>query len=185
MLTSLTLTSLTFDVTPADQLRAEEKQELIQFCTMAYDENFDGLFEGLPVSVHVRARLAGTLVSHAAWATRWLQPEGLPLLRTAYVEAVATALPYRSQTFGTAVMQQVAANLGEFDLAALSPAVKAITLYQRLGWELWQGPLSIRTESGLLATPQECVMILRLACTPAPLDITRALSAEWRLGELW
>src|SRR5215212_9719657 len=80
---------LTFDVTPAEKMQSEEKQELIQFCTIAYSENFEGLFEGLPGSVHVRARLAGTLVSHAAWVTRWLQPQELPLLRTAYVEAVA------------------------------------------------------------------------------------------------
>lgn len=176
---------LTFDVTPADELRADEKQELIAFCAKAYDENFDRLFEGLPGSVHVRARLAGTLVSHAAWATRWLQPEELPLLRTAYVEAVATAAPYRNQGFGAAVMQRLAASLNEFDLGALSPATQAITLYQRLGWELWQGPLSIRTADGLFTTPQENVMILRLARTPASLDLRRALNAEWRPGELW
>jgi len=53
-----------------------------------------------------------------------------------------------------------------------------------LGWELWRGPLYIRTAEGPLATPSAEVMILKLPRTP-PLDLEAALSAEWREGELW
>ncbi len=56
--------------------------------------------------------------------------------------------------------------------------------YERLGWELWCGPLAIRTERGLVATPGEEVMILRLSKTPA-LDLDHRLTAEWRQGEVW
>ncbi len=177
--------SLTFDVTPAAQLSVHEKQELIQFCATAYDENFDWLFDLMPNSVHVRARLDGALVSHAAWVTRWLQPAELPMLRTAYVEAVATALAHRGRGYAAAVMQQVAVSIDAFDLGGLSPATQALPLYERLGWELWQGPLSIRTDQGLLPTPGEQVMILRLPRTPIQLDVQSALSAEWRHGDLW
>jgi aminoglycoside 2'-N-acetyltransferase I len=56
--------------------------------------------------------------------------------------------------------------------------------YARLGWELWRGPLFVRTDAGLMPTPDEEVMILRLPRT-TPLDLDSPLSAEWREGELW
>jgi len=81
------------------------------------------------------------------------------------------------------VMQRLAADVQDFELAALSPSDPAF--YERLGWELWQGPLFIRTDDGLLLSPgEEQVMILRLPRTP-PLDLDAPLSAEWRQGELW
>jgi aminoglycoside 2'-N-acetyltransferase I len=79
-------------------------------------------------------------------------------------------------------MQRVAAGIGSYELGALSPARQSI--YKRLGWDTWQGPLSIRTDDGLLATPGDEVMALRLAQTPR-LDVTQPLTAEWREGELW
>jgi hypothetical protein len=57
--------------------------------------------------------------------------------------------------------------------------------YVRLGWERWRGPLFIRTNVGLDPTPEESVMILRLAGTPTDLDLNEPLCAEWRAGELW
>jgi hypothetical protein len=82
------------------------------------------------------------------------------------------------------------ATLDEYDLAALCPA--DTRLYGHLGWEYWQGPLFIRQVpeppthlEGLIPTPEERVMVLRLPRTP-PLDMTQSLSAEWRPGgELW
>ena len=173
---------LSFDVIHATQLTAIQKVEIINLCAAAYEENFDRLFESLPDSTHVLARLDGELVSHAAWVTRWLQPDGHGLLRTAYVEAVATAPAYQGRGFGTAVMQQLSAEIGDYDLGALSPSDPAF--YERLGWALWHGPLAIRMEDGLLPTPDEQVMILQLVRTPH-LDTNALLTAEPREGELW
>jgi aminoglycoside 2'-N-acetyltransferase I len=103
-------------------------------------------------------------------------------LRTAYVEAVATEPAFQRRGFATAVMQRVAHAIGDFDLGGLSPS--EVGFYERLGWELWRGPLSIRSAAGLIPTPNERVMILRLPRTP-PLDLHSPLSAEWREGELW
>jgi aminoglycoside 2'-N-acetyltransferase I len=116
------------------------------------------------------------------WVTRWLQPGTLPVLRTAFVEAVATDPAYQGRRLATAVMRALHAGILDFDLGGLSPA--RYGLYTRLGWELWRGPLFIRTDDGPLATPDEEVMILRLPRTP-PLDLDVSLSAEWREGELW
>ena len=175
--------NLQFQINRADELNAEERTALIELCTAAYEENFDHLFSSLPGATHVLGRLDGAIVTHAAWVTRWLQPAGFPLLRTAYIEAVATAPAQQGRGFGTAVMQHLQAHIQDYDLGALSPSEEAF--YARLGWERWKGPLAIRTTSGLEASPpDEEVMILRLPGTPA-LDLNVLLSAEWREGELW
>jgi aminoglycoside 2'-N-acetyltransferase I len=71
-----------------------------------------------------------------------------------------------------------------FDLAGLCPSDRGVRLYERLGWQFWRGPLSIRTEDGLLATPEERIMFLPLR--PAlHLNAELPLSAEWRPDDLW
>lgn len=174
---------LTFQISKATELTQNDRQALIDLCTAAYEEAFDHLFDSLPDSTHIIARINNEIVSHAAWVTRWLQPEGLSELRTAYIEAVATLPRYQGQGFGSAVMRNLVPLIKDYELAALSPSYSAF--YARLGWELWQGLLFIRTAEGLEASPaDEEVMILRLPQTP-PLDLHAGLSAEWRIGELW
>ncbi len=175
--------TLQFQVAKADEFTETDRSALIQLCTAAYEEDFAHLFTSLPGSVHVLGQLHGEIVTHAAWVTRWLQPAGLPLLRTAYIEAVATAPQHQGRGFGAAVMRELQAHIQKFDLGALSPSY--YQFYERLGWELWRGPLAIRTASGLEPTPpDEEVMIMRLPATPM-LDLTALLTAEWREGELW
>jgi aminoglycoside 2'-N-acetyltransferase I len=179
---------LMLEVVPAEELAPATRAEIIDLCTRAYAERFDHLFESLPGSVHVLARLGnpgGELVSHAAWVVRWLQPEQCLSLRTAYVEAVATAPEYQRRGFATAVMKQVGASIAQrgYDLGALSPS--NAEFYLPFGWELWRGPLAIRTPNGLVPTPGEQVMVLRLPRTPPTLDLDVRLTAEWRIGELW
>jgi hypothetical protein len=80
-------------------------------------------------------------------------------------------------------MRRLAEAIGDFDLGALSPTTAGI--YERLGWEFWRGPVSIRGREGLIPTPDEEIMILRLPSTP-PIDPNTPLSAEWRdMEELW
>jgi aminoglycoside 2'-N-acetyltransferase I len=176
------------EVVPADALDPAARREIINLCESAFEEDFSRLFELLPGSVHVLVREdGGRLVSHAEWVTRWLQADGLPLLRTAYVEAVATARDRQRQGLGATVLRRVTETLvvePRWELAALSPSYP--DFYTRLGWELWHGPLAIRRDAGIEPSPAgEQVMILRLPRTPAALDITARLTAEWREGELW
>lgn len=156
---------------------------LVALCSAAYDEDFAPILRVQEPEAHVLGLLDGELVAHACWVTRALAPGGLPPLRTAFVEAVATSERQRRRGFASAVLRRLAAAVADFELAALSPSRPAF--YERLGWRLWQGPLAIRCHDGtLLPTPDDEVMILPLARTPA-LDPTGLLTAEWRTGELW
>jgi aminoglycoside 2'-N-acetyltransferase I len=162
--------------------------EIIALCEAAYEEDFSHLFEQLPDSVHILARdECGSLVSHAEFVPRGLQAGGRAIMRTAYVEAVATAAGHRRKGLATAVLQRlvdVVAADPTWQLAALSPSDAAF--YERVGWELWRGPLAIRRDGRLEPSPDdEQVMIRRLPPTPPGLDMTALLTAEWREGELW
>jgi aminoglycoside 2'-N-acetyltransferase I len=173
---------LTFERVPVESIGRAQWREIIDLCSVAYDEDFAALFRTLPDTTHILARQGNRLVSHACWVVRWLQPGDLRPLRTAYLEAVATAPEYQGLGFGSAVMRRAAAEITDFELGGLSPG--RYSFYERLGWEPWRGPLAIRTDDGLLITPRDNAMVLRLPCTPE-LDLDAPMTAEWRVGELW
>jgi aminoglycoside 2'-N-acetyltransferase I len=172
---------LTIQIIDGAGLPAATRAEIVRLCTAAYGEDFEPYLI-YPSPVHVLGYLGEALVSHAMWVTRWLQAGAAAPLRTAYVEAVATDPACQGRGYASAIMRRLAAEVVDFDLAALSPSDEAF--YARLGWERWRGPLAIRAAHGILATPDEEAMVLRLPATP-PLDLGAPLSAEWRDGELW
>jgi aminoglycoside 2'-N-acetyltransferase I len=174
---------LSFETFESRTLPPRVFEQVRDLCTEAYQEDFSELLPQLGPGVHVLGLLDGVLVSHAMWVTRWLQPAGGGLLRTAYVEAVATKPSQQRRGFARDVLAHLAGEIRDYDLGALSPSDEGF--YARLGWEPWRGPLFIRRDGQVDPTPEESVMILRLARTPADLDVTTSLSAEWREGELW
>jgi aminoglycoside 2'-N-acetyltransferase I len=159
------------------------RQEIISLCNRAYEENMASLFETFVNATHILGYCEGELVSHALWVTRYLQAGTNPIMRAAYIEAVATEADYRKRGFASSIMNHLIDEIQDYELAALSPF--SVEFYRRLGWELWSGPLFIRKNEKLLASPDdEEVMIFRLPKTP-PLDLNAPLSAEWRAGEPW
>jgi aminoglycoside 2'-N-acetyltransferase I len=149
-----------------------------RLCHQAYGEDLARYFDDIGPGDHLLGWGNGELVSHLMWVTRWLQPGEEPLLRTAYVELVATAPAYQGRGHATALLEQFPAEVAE--LAALGPATES--LYTRQGWRYWRGPLAVRTERGLVPTPEERIMVLLLPKSPA-LDFDLPLSVEWRPGE--
>ncbi|MFN8583172.1 MAG: GNAT family N-acetyltransferase [Gemmatimonadaceae bacterium] len=153
--------------------------ELRELCDLAYGQPVFDTFGG---AEHVLGWERGRLVAHAMWIRRWLQPLGWAPLATAYVELVATHPNDRNRGYATAIMERVAAEIADEEWGALSPATEG--LYSRLGWQVWSGPLFVRTPDGLKSTPDDHVMVLPLLRTPA-LDMQAPLSIEWRPGEVW
>lgn len=177
-----TVQALDWSVASRQQMPPGVYDDILALCTRAYEEDAAALIATLHGCVHVIGSRGGRAVSHALWVTRWLQVGSSAPLRTAFVEMVATDPEHRRCGHASEAMRRIAAEVKAFDLAALSPFNAG--WYARLGWEQWRGPLFIRTGGGLMPTPGEEVMILRLPRTP-PLDLDAPLSAEWREGELW
>jgi aminoglycoside 2'-N-acetyltransferase I len=173
----------TITVIPINQLSKAESIEIIDLCSRAYGEDYTPYMATFEKPTHILARLEGVLVSHVLWITRWLQIRTGPLMRTAYVEGVATEGRYQGRGYASAVMERLAKEISDFEIGGLSPA--ETSLYARLGWEYWQGPLFHRKDGALIRDPaDEEMMILRLPKTP-DLNITLPISVEWREGEVW
>jgi GNAT superfamily N-acetyltransferase len=164
---------------PTPSLSASALLELRELCDLAYGQP---VFETFGGGIHLLGRHAGRLVCHAMWITRWLQPNGRAPLKTAYVELVATHPEHRRRGYATATMERLATEIADWELCGLSPATHR--LYERLGWRFWGGRLFTRTDGGVLATPDDRVMVLQSPRTP-PLDWKSHLSIEWRPGEVW
>ena len=181
MTNSIRLTSA-----PTEDLNADTRAAIIQVCMAAHqEEDFKNLFTYVPAGGwHFLAYRADELVSHAMVTTRWLQPEGHPLLKTAYIDAVATLPVYQGLGYGSALMRQLASDIDrEYAIACLETGREAF--YERLGWQTWRGPLAGRSEQGLIPTPeQRGVMILRLSQTPT-LDLDSALTIECQTNRIW
>ena len=175
---------LQLEVVPAHQLSDPDRAEIIALCDRAYGPSMEPYLQSLPNPTHVIATVDDVIVSHAMWVTRRLQPGAGSLLRTAYVELVATDPRHQRKGYAAAVMRRLAKEITDFDIGALCPSDAGQALYPKLGWQYWRGPLFIRGSHELIPTPNERVMVLPLPKTPR-LDIDAPLSAEWREGELW
>lgn len=175
---------LLIEIKKSTDLSVKEYSEILTLCTQAYGRDYKPFLVSFHNPTHVLGRIQGKLVSHALWVTRWLQSGTSPFWRTAYIEAVATDENYRRKGYASAVMRCLAEEIIDYDIGGLCTG-HSLDLYSRLGWRLWRGPLFIRKDGEIFATPEERgVMVLALPKTPL-LNLDAPLSAEWREGELW
>jgi len=166
-------------------LTAAQRSSVIGVCLAAHNNPaFSNLFTDIKSGGrHCLAYRGRELVSHAVVSTRWAQPEGLSILKTAFVDAVATLPAYQRLGYGSAVMRRLATEIDDYAIGCLQTDSPAF--YERLGWEVWRGPLAGRSERGLIPTPQQRgVMVLRLQQTPS-LDLEMQLTIECQPDRIW
>ncbi len=182
-------------VIPAQQLTSTDQQSIRDLCAQAFGEDVWCDYGYLNSAFHVIGRQDDQIVSHALWTDRILSLAGRAPLKTAYVEYVATEPSMQGQGLASQLLRFLVSYIQNeqllrtqlkvdelYQLAALAP--EDSEFYQRLGWELWLGDLSIRQNGENIATPEDDVMVYRLSCTPK-FAVTEDLSAEWREGEWW
>jgi GNAT superfamily N-acetyltransferase len=176
---------ITVEVVRTEDLAPDRRAEIVDLCIAAHDEeDFQRLFHFVAeAGRHFVGSVDGRIVTHAVVTTRWLQPDGLPVLRTAFVDAVSTAPELQDRGYGTATMRALGASIDDFEIGALQ--TDRTSFYEHCGWEVWQGPLAGRGEDGLIPTPdQRGVMVLPLRQTPA-LDRDRLLTIEPQPERIW
>ena len=134
--------------------------------------------------LHFILDLDGSAVGHASVVERRLEVAGRAL-RTGYVEAVAIEPSRQRRGLGTILMRAVNDHiLANFEIGALGTGSHAF--YERLGWQTWHGPSSVRTPNGLQPTSAEDGNILVLPTPSSPaLRLTDPISCEWRPGDVW
>jgi aminoglycoside 2'-N-acetyltransferase I len=174
---------------PTNALSAQQTADIRALLWSAFAEDEHGAFteddwQHSIGGTHFIATVAGEVVCHASLVERALHVAGRPL-RTGYVEAVATMPSRQGHGFGTAVMREVNALIAQdFELGALGTGSQGF--YERLGWQIWRGPSSVRTATGDQRTPDEDGYIMALL-TPSTLeiDLQAPISCEWRPGDVW
>lgn len=126
----------------------------------------------------------GSVLSHASVVDRLLEADGRSL-RTGYVEGVATRAEHRGRGLATAVMQAAGSFIDEHhELGALGTSL--FSFYERLGWERWRGPTGVRTERGMVPTPDEDGFVMvRLTPATRDLDLSALLTCDRRPGDVW
>lgn len=169
----------------SSNLDAATRKAIVDVCVEAHENaEFYDLFNFVgPDYVHVLAYRGEQLIGHAMVSTRWMQPEGYPILRSAYIDAVSVAPTEQGKGIGKIIMQQVAAEIADYEIAGLE--TDKFGFYERVGWERWRGSLAGRGSEGLIPTPdQEGVMILCLPKTP-PLNKSGLLTIEDQGARIW
>jgi len=133
---------------------------------------------------HFVQDLVGEIVSHAAVVQRSLEIGGR-LLRTGYVEAVATAPDEQGKGHGSLVMEAATEHIrSTFELGALGTGRHSF--YERLGWETWRGPAFVRSPEGERRTPDDegYILVLRTT-TSTSFHLDEPISCDWRPGDVW
>src|SRR5262245_29551834 len=169
-------------VTPASRLEPHDLRQIVALCSEAFETDYSLFLNDFIGATHVIGHLADEVVSHALWMPRRLLVEGIEIIDSAYVEAVATWPKYQNRGFATAVMKRLHQEITEFDLGALATGVPG--WYERLGWRRWEGHKFIRRGQEFIETPGECVMVYQITGKPLP-DLKKSLTADWRPNEPW
>src|SRR5215204_415230 len=94
--------SLTIKVIDGRLATGIVKKEIVLLCNRAYEADMGTVLETFVDATHVLGYSHDVLVCHALWVTRYLQAGTNPIMRTAYVEAVATEAEYRNRGFASA-----------------------------------------------------------------------------------
>jgi aminoglycoside 2'-N-acetyltransferase I len=172
---------------PTDALTAAEMERLRVLLDSAFEAEGgfgeDDWAHALG-GTHYLLEVSGVVVGHASVVERVLEVGGRPL-RTGYVEAVATDPRHQRAGHGSRVLAAVNEDIRKaFELGGLSTGRPAF--YERLGWHRWVGPTFVRTDAGLVRTPDDDGGILVLT-TPAspPLDVGAPISCDLRPGDVW
>jgi aminoglycoside 2'-N-acetyltransferase I len=149
------------------------------------DEMTDRDWDHALGGIHALAYEDGELVGHASVIQRRLLHGGRAL-RAGYVEGVAVPADRRRQGHGTAMMRALEPVIGRaYDLGGLGATDEAAAFYTALGWQLWHGPSYSLTPDGIRRTADDDGAIYVLPLEGVPLDLTGAITCDWREGDVW
>lgn len=173
----------------SEELGPERLDELTALCEAAFEEPFAEAWERIGPGLHVMAERDGRIVAHAMVIDRriYLGHEADIALDVGYVEHVATLPALQGKGLGSAVMREIGRIIGlEYTLGALASGSNAF--YERLGWETWAGPTSVRMPDGervRSAGEDGHVLVMRTPRSPADLDLHAPIAIDWRSEEPW
>lgn len=175
---------ITYRVCHTADLNAGQRTELQALLDLVYEgdfapEDWDHALGGL----HTLAELNGQIIAHASVVQRAVLLGDQPR-RIGYLEAMGVHPHWQRRGIGRALMAFVNAQIERaYDFGLLSPSEEGLGLYASCGWETWRGELRTFTPDGVLALPDEEVMVYRV--NGLPTDLTQPLTCDYRSGDAW
>lgn len=149
-----------------------------------FDDMAEDDWEHALGGVHAVVLEDGVLVGHGSVVQRRLLHGGRAW-RTGYVEAVAVRADRQRRGHGGRLMRELERVIvGAYDIGALGATDDGALFYASRGWQVWRGPLSVLTATGVRPTPDEQGGVFVLAGT-APFDLDGELTCDWRDGDVW
>jgi aminoglycoside 2'-N-acetyltransferase I len=176
-----TRTVHTSDLSPAERDAIRRLLGLAFLGTFA-DDDFDHALGGM----HAMVVDGDETIAHAAVVQRQFL-HGERSWRCGFVEAVAVHPGWRGQGYAATVMDEIERVIDHgYDLGALSSSRAGRGLYLYRGWRPWRGPTFVVAPGGITRTPDDDDGVLVRAVTGgAELDLTAALTCDWRNGDVW
>jgi aminoglycoside 2'-N-acetyltransferase I len=148
----------------------------------AFDGVCDDTYENVLGGIHTLVIEDGELIAHASVVQRRMLHGGLAL-RTGYIEGVAVRADRRRRGHGDAMMAVLERFVRSgYQLGALGASTEGSRLYASRGWQLWRGPISAMTPSGIRPTPAATVYVLPVS---VPVDVSAELTCDWRPASPW
>jgi aminoglycoside 2'-N-acetyltransferase I len=148
------------------------------------DDITDDDWEHALGGVHALVWEGDELIGHASVVQRRLLHGGRAL-RSGYVEAVGVRANRRRRGHAAAMMGALERVVrGAYALGALAATDEAAHFYAARDWQLWRGPTSALTPTGIKRTGEQDggVYVLPVA---AQLDLSGELTCDWRDGDVW
>jgi aminoglycoside 2'-N-acetyltransferase I len=150
-----------------------------------FDDMTEADWEHSLGGIHALAYEGAELVGHAAVIQRRLLHGGRAL-RTGYVEGVGVRADHRRRGHASEMMEALERVIRDaYELGALGATDEAARFYSGRGWRLWGGLLSALTPGGVERTPDEQGAVYVLPVEGVPLDLSGALTVDWRDGDVW
>ena len=134
--------------------------------------------------MHALVWEGGELIGHAAVIQRRLLYGGRAL-RAGYVEGVGVRADRRRRGYGAALMKALERVVrGAYDVGALGATDVGAAFYTALGWEVWRGPTSALSPTGIVRTEDDdgSIYVLQVA---ESMNLAAELTCDWRDGDLW
>ncbi len=139
--------------------------------------------------VHVLAWDGDGLVGHGVIVQRQLiyaprAGAAARTLRAGYVEGMAVRADRRREGIGAAILLALNNVVRRaYAFGALSASDDGAALYEKHGWQHWQGRTFALTAKGRQRTAAEDAGIYILPVVP--LDLSGELTCDWRAGDVW
>jgi aminoglycoside 2'-N-acetyltransferase I len=144
------------------------------------DEDWDHALGG----VHALVWEDEELIAHGSVIGRRILHGGRAL-RAGYVEGVAVRADRQRRGHGAAVMDALERVVrGAYELGGLGATDEGAGLYTARGWKRWEGPTYALTPDGTVRTAEDDGGVYVLAVS-VPLDLSGALTCDWRDGDVW